>query len=260
MHLQARAGTRDLTGRPAPQHANENPPYDRPATPVTLGDPAPAASTPRTSDRHGIPLWILASGAVDMRTLPQTPVTPRCCPRSIAWTKSRASAARRPGHHRRDRPGHGQVLYRRAPGGLGQALPAHHPVRDQLPLRTHRQGHPYLKGVLGEAAAAAPAPPPSSPNAAGASSNAAATSRPSSPSPSPSSSSCGNAHPPNRPLPGPRLGLVQQQPHRQAPQSPQPRRPTRSARLHRHHHPSRLTSTPMSVASGTTPAETPMRA
>ena len=38
---------------------------------------------------------------------------------------------------------------------MGQAGAAHHPVRRHPPRRRHRQGHPYLKGVLGEVAAAA---------------------------------------------------------------------------------------------------------
>lgn len=39
--------------------------------------------------------------------------------------------ARRPGHHRRDRPGHDAVPHRRAPDLPGAAVPPHHPVRRQ---------------------------------------------------------------------------------------------------------------------------------
>ena len=41
-----------------------------------------------------------------------------------------------------DRPGHRQIPHRRAPGLLGQALPTHHPVRQQTPGRQDRQGQP----------------------------------------------------------------------------------------------------------------------
>ena len=44
---------------------------------------------------------------------------------------------------------------RRAPGVLGEAVPAHHPVRRQEPPGKTGKGNPYLKGALGEAAAAA---------------------------------------------------------------------------------------------------------
>ncbi|HUH70168.1 MAG TPA: transposase [Mycobacterium sp.] len=54
------------------------------------------------------------------------------------------------------------------------------------------KGSPYLKGPLGEAAAAPPAPVPSSANATDASSNAAANSKPSLRSPAPSWSSSGS--------------------------------------------------------------------
>ena len=65
------------------------------------------------------------------------------------------SRARRAGDHRRDRPGHDQVPDRRAPGVLGEAVPAHHPVRGKEPPGKTGKGNPYLKGALGEAAAAA---------------------------------------------------------------------------------------------------------
>ena len=42
-----------------------------------------------------------------------------------------------------------------ASGVVGQAEPPHPPVRGHPPRRQDRQGQPYLKGVLGEAAAAA---------------------------------------------------------------------------------------------------------
>ncbi len=38
---------------------------------------------------------------------------------------------------------------------MGQGLPAHNPVRAPQPRRPKGKGNPYLKGVLGEAAAAA---------------------------------------------------------------------------------------------------------
>src|SRR5436190_7839506 len=60
---------------------------------------------------------------------------------------------------------------------------------------TTGKGNPYLKGVLGEAAAAPPRPTPSSASATGAWSNAAASSKPWSPSPDPSWSSSGTCSP-----------------------------------------------------------------
>ena len=52
------------------------------------------------------------------------------------------SRTRRSGHHRRDRPGHDQVPHRRPPGVVGEAEPAHHPVRAKEPRRADRQGQP----------------------------------------------------------------------------------------------------------------------
>ncbi len=54
-----------------------------------------------------------------------------------------------------DRAGHEPVPHRRAPGVMGQAEPAHHPVRAPQPRRQDRQGQPLPQSVLGEAAAAA---------------------------------------------------------------------------------------------------------
>ena len=44
-------------------------------------------------------------------------------------------------------------------------MPADHPVRRPQPAGQTGKGNPYLKGILGEAAAAAPGPIPSSGNA-----------------------------------------------------------------------------------------------
>jgi len=57
------------------------------------------------------------------------------------------------------------------------------------------KGNPYLKGILGEAAAAAAGPTPSSGNATGGWPGAAASSKPWSPSPAPSWSSSGTCSP-----------------------------------------------------------------
>ena len=38
---------------------------------------------------------------------------------------------------------------------MGETVPAHHPVRTAHPRRQNRQRQPYLKGALGDAAAAA---------------------------------------------------------------------------------------------------------
>ena len=86
-------------------------------------------------------------------TSPGAPVLPAVGP---AGRDHRNRARRRPGDHRGDRPGHEPVPYRQPPGVVGQAEPAHHPVRShqQMPARTGK-GNPYLKGILGEAAAAA---------------------------------------------------------------------------------------------------------
>ena len=54
-----------------------------------------------------------------------------------------------------DRPGHVPVPHRRAPGVLGEAVAPHHPVRAEAQSGRTGKGNPYLKGVLGEAAAAA---------------------------------------------------------------------------------------------------------
>ena len=67
-----------------------------------------------------------------------------------ASASRRRAAGRDPRHlpdaaqvdHRRGRPGHDPVPYRRAPGVLGQAVPAHHPVRGPQPCRQDRQGQP----------------------------------------------------------------------------------------------------------------------
>jgi transposase len=63
--------------------------------------------------------------------------------------------SRRPGTHRRARARHGAVPHPGAPGVVGQAVTQDRPVRRQAPRRRHRQGQPYLKGTLGEAAVAA---------------------------------------------------------------------------------------------------------
>ena len=91
------------------------------------------------------------------------------------------------GDPRRDRPGYEQVPHRRAPGVVGQAVPAHHPVRSRDPRRQDRQGQP----LTSKAHSATPPPQPPRPtpswaNATGASSNAAANSKPWSRSPAPS--------------------------------------------------------------------------
>ena len=105
-------------------------------------------------------------------------------------------AGRRPGHHRRDRPGHEPVPHRRPPGVLGQAVPAHHPVRGQQPLRARpARATPTSKASSARPPPRPPGPTPSSANATGGSSNAAASSRPSSPSPAPSWSSSGTCSP-----------------------------------------------------------------
>jgi transposase len=67
----------------------------------------------------------------------------------------RHQRSRRPGHPRRDWPGHDQVPDRRPPGVVGEAVPAHHPVRGKDRSGKAGKGNPYLKGVLGEIAAAA---------------------------------------------------------------------------------------------------------
>ena len=63
--------------------------------------------------------------------------------------------AQRAGGPGRGRPGHDPVPHACAPGGVGQAVPAHHPVRARHPRRRAGKGNPYLKGALGQAAAAA---------------------------------------------------------------------------------------------------------
>jgi transposase len=88
----------------------------------------------------------------------RTPTSRRCragCRRSIAWTGSAASASRPPrcSSPRSDWTWVSSLLphtWCRGPG-----CPPHHPVRHQAARRRHRQGQPYLKGVPGEAAAAA---------------------------------------------------------------------------------------------------------
>ena len=45
-------------------------------------------------------------------------------------------------HPRRDRPGHDPIPDRRAPGLLGETVPAHHPVRTRDTWRQDRQGQP----------------------------------------------------------------------------------------------------------------------
>jgi transposase len=71
------------------------------------------------------------------------------------------------------------------PGVLGEAVPPHHPVRAKNSSARSGKGNPYLKGLLGEAAAAAARPIPSSGNVTGGSPNAAASSEPWSPSQDP---------------------------------------------------------------------------
>ena len=146
----------------------------------------------------------------------------------------------RPGHHRRDRPGHEQVPHRRPPGVLGQALPRA-PSSPGPPAAAGRtgKGNPYLKGVLGEAAAAAAR----------------------------TDTFLGERYRRIVKRRGKLKALVAvarsilviiwhlladptaryhdlgsglpRQPHRQGPQSPQPHPPARGPRIHRHPHPSR---------------------
>jgi transposase len=54
----------------------------------------------------------------------------------------RHRAEHRAGDPRRDRPGHERLPHGRPPRLLGEALPAHHPVRQHEHLRPHRQGQP----------------------------------------------------------------------------------------------------------------------
>ena len=93
----------------------------------------------------------------------------------------------RPGAHRRTWAGHGPVPHPRAAGVVGQAGTQDHPVRRQRRAGTTGKGNPYLKGVLGEVAAAA-AKTDTFPwaSATAAWSGASASSRPWSPSPAPS--------------------------------------------------------------------------
>ena len=67
----------------------------------------------------------------------------------------RRRRTQRASDHRRDRAGHDPFPHARAPGGVGQAVPAHHPVLALHPRRPTGKGNPYLKGALGQAAAAA---------------------------------------------------------------------------------------------------------
>ena len=115
--------------------------------------------------------------------------------RRAARRDPRHRRAQRAGHPGRDRSGHVPLPHPRALGVVGQAVPAHHPVRAGHPAGKTGKGNPYLKGALGEAAAAPPKPTPSSANATGASSNAAASSKPSSRSRAPSWSSSGTCWP-----------------------------------------------------------------
>ena len=63
---------------------------------------------------------------------------------------ARRAARRDPRHrpergaddHRRDRPGHEPLPHPRAPGVVGETVPAHHPVRADHPRRQNRQGQP----------------------------------------------------------------------------------------------------------------------
>ena len=105
--------------------------------------PAPAAPTSRTAPA--------GSGADPARRI--AAVLPA---HASGSTRSPASARERPGHRRRDRPGHDPVPHRRPPGVLGQAH-ARAPSSPGPPAAAGKtgKGNPYLKGVLGEAAAAA---------------------------------------------------------------------------------------------------------
>jgi transposase len=77
-----------------------------------------------------------------------------CCPPPPGWMRSPASGRHCPGRHRRDRAGHGGLPDAWAAGVMGQAEPRTCSP-EPPPRRHHRQGQPSLKGVLGEAAAAA---------------------------------------------------------------------------------------------------------
>ena len=74
----------------------------------------------------------------------------------------------RPRAHRRDRRGHDRLPHRRAPGLLGEVLPACPPVSRQAREASTGKGNPWLAGTLGEIVAALAAPIPSSASATGA--------------------------------------------------------------------------------------------
>lgn len=104
------------------------------------------------------------------------------------------------------------------------------------------KGNPYLKGVLGTAAAVAAEPTASLANAIGGSSNAGASSRPWSPSPARSWSSSGTCSP--IPPPATAIWAPTTTPTRSTEQEdPHPRPATPSTRVHRHSDPDCLTHT-----------------
>ena len=112
----------------------------------------------RRDARHAASPWRRRdTGAAHRRTGPSPPATGvEPDDRGTASpTAERAAdagrAARRDHRHRRaqrasdprrDRPGHDPFPHARAPGVVGQAVPAHHPVRAGDPRRQDRQGQP----------------------------------------------------------------------------------------------------------------------
>jgi hypothetical protein len=113
----------------------------------------------------------------------------------------RRRRTQRASDHRRDRAGHDPLPHARAPGGVGQAVPAHHPVRARHPRRPHRQGQPLPERRARPGRRRGRAHRHlSSASATAASSSAAASSRPWLRSPAPSWSSSGTCSP--TPSPG----------------------------------------------------------